>query len=464
MADTPIAPPVLNLTITTSAPAMDRDLNADNYSGDADNLWDGGILGGIPVINNGIDIPQAWNPIGASIRLVNLPNWPDDVTAKVVKPFRNYLIAMNIVEEGTERLHMYWWSHQADPGTVPDSWDHTDATKDAGRAELTDVNAGIIQDGEQLGDFFMIYKDGSTHGLQFVGGQFIWRRFDVFTATGILAQRCVATLPVADNKPTRHLLATGDDIIVHNARTAESVLNKRMRNFLNTNLDTTNYTRSYMAINPRETEGWFCFPENGADFPTLAIVWNYIDGTLGVRDLDDASFIAAGIVSDTVTESTVWDNLTGTWDSQTGPWGSRQFNPQEVDLLQCSPTKKRFLHLDQTNQFNGNNMNVSLERTGIGASRLDRFGRPVVDTTMRKLGTRLWPKMTGGPVEIRLGAQEKINGTVVWQEAQTFTPGVDNFLDFKANGRLLAIIIESSGNVSWSIESYIIDTKELGEI
>ena len=463
MADTGISPPVAQLVLSTSAPSLDRALNEENYSGDEDNFWDGGILGDIPVINNGVDIPQMWNPTTASTRLANLSNWPDDTTAKVIKPFRNYLIALNIVDESVERPHMYWWSHQADPGTVPDSWDFTDATKDAGRAELTDVDTGLIQDGGQLGEFFMIYKDNATHGLQFVGGSFIWRRFDVFTATGILAQRCFGVLPVIENEPSRHLLATGDDIIVHNGRTARSILDKRMRNFLNTNLDSTNYPRSYMRINPRKNEGWFCFPELGADFPTLAIVWNYVEDTLGVRDLTDAAFIASGVVSEGAA-SRVWNDLSGTWDLQNEPWGTRQFNPQEVDLLQCSPNDKQFLHLDTTNQLHGTNMNSSLERTGIAASRLDRFGRPVIDTTMRKLATRLWPRMTGGPVEIRLGSQEQINGTVTWQDAQSFTPGVDNYLDFTANGRLLAIRFEGSTDDTWEMEGYVIDTVELGEI
>ncbi|KKN74538.1 hypothetical protein LCGC14_0389550 [marine sediment metagenome] len=466
MADTNISPGAAQLTLSTSALTLDRDLTADNYTGDADNFWDGGVLGGIPVINNGIDVPQAWNPITGGTKLVDLANWPSATTAKIVKPFRNYLIAMNITQSATDKPHMIWWSHQADPGTIPDSWDHSDATKDAGRFELTDVNAGVIQDGEALGDFFMIYKDNATHGLQFVGGSFIWRRFNVFTATGILAQRCVAVLPVMKGKPSRHLLATGDDIIVHNGRTADSVLDKRMRKFLNSNMDPTNYTRSYMTINPRYTEGWFCFPEQGEDFPTLAIVWNYVDDTLGVRDLTPgAAFIAAGVVSEAAA-SRLWDDMTGTWDESKETWGARQFTPQEVDLLQCSPAEAQLLHLDNTNQLAGVNMNSSLERTGLAASRLDRFGRPVIDITRRKLATRLWPRMTGGPVELRLGSQEEIGGTVTWTEAKTFTPGTDNYVDFDApaNGRLLALRIESNTDVAWTIEGYDIDIAELGEI
>jgi hypothetical protein len=463
MVDIPRSPGAAQLEMSVTAPSMERDLTAKNYTGDADNIWNGGILGGIAVINNGIDPPQAWNPTNVSTRLVDLPNWTANTTAKVVKPFKNFLVALNITEAGTEKPHMVWWSHLANPGTLPNSWDHADATKDAGRFELTDVSQGVIQDGMELGELFMIYKDGSTHALFFVGGTHIFKRVNIFAATGILAQRCVKTLPAKKGKPTRHLVATGDDIIIHNARTAESVLDRRMRKFLNTNLDPTNYARSYMVLNIREDEGWLCFPEQGESFPTLAIIWNYADGTLGVRDLDDAGYINSGVIDDTE-GSDAWDDDTGAWDDDDSPWGSRQFNPQEVDLLQCSPSKQRFLQMDQTNQFGGFNFQSSLERTGLTVSRLDRYGKPIADLTMRKLATRIWPRMSGGPVSIRLGAQEEINGTIVWQTAQIFTPGTDNYLDFTANGRLLAIRIESNADVSWGIEGYDLEVVELGNI
>ena len=463
MADTPITIPVIQLTLSTAALTMDGDLTADNYTGNADNLWHGGILGGIPIINNGIDVPQVWNPTTAGTRLVDLANWPASTTAKVVKPFLNFLVALNIVESGVNKPHMYWWSHSADPGTIPTSWDHTDATVDSGRAELTDVKAGVLRDGETLDQLFIMYKDSSTHSLQFIRGQFIFKRATVFTNTGILAQRCVNILPVGDNKPTRHVVATGDDIIFHNARTAESILDKRMRKFLNSNLDSTNYGRSYMTIDKRNDEALFCFPENGESFPSLAIVWNYKDDTLGVRDLINAAFINAGVISETA-ESGTWDDAIGSWDDGVGPWNEQQFNPQEVDLLQCNPIDLRFLHLNQTNQFNDVNFNSVLERTGLAIVGVDRNNRPVINVTKRKLATRIWPRMSGGPVDIQLGAQEEIGGTVTWQAAQTFTPGSDNYLDFTANGRLLALKIASSADVAWAMEGYDINVEDLGEI
>ena len=61
--------------------------------------WNGVVFGGIPVLNNGFDVPQAW--IGAystALRLVDLPNWPSGMRAKVVRNFGSYLVAFNITD------------------------------------------------------------------------------------------------------------------------------------------------------------------------------------------------------------------------------------------------------------------------------------------------------------------------------------------------------------------------------
>lgn len=444
-----------NLTRQTAGSDVD-------YTGAIDNYWSGGILGGIPVVNNGVDVPQAWNPVDVTQRLVDLPAWPPGVTAKIVKPFKNFLIAMNIIDNGTERPHMVWWSTSADPGTLPATWDVLDATQDAGQFELTDTNAGIIQDGEALGDIFVIYKDSSTHGMQLDRSAFIWRQFDIFTATGILGQRSVVTVPAKAGRAPVHFLATGDDIIINDGRSGVSILDKRMRKFLNSNLDTTYFRRSYATINGRRDEALFCFPENGASRPTLAIVWNYIDNTLGVRELQNAAFIGFGLVD--LTAALTWDGVTGTWDEQKLLWNTRSFNPQQQDMLLCDPVASKFQHLDQGNQNDGADMNVLLERVGHTIVPGQSGGQPITSLRRRKLLHRVWPRMVGGPVQVQVGAQEDITLPIAWGEVKSFDPATQKFVDAKATGRLLAIRFSSATDVAWDLEGYDLEMELLGEL
>ena len=85
------------------------------------------VFGGIPILNDGFDVPQAW--IGAystALKLVDLPNWPSGMRAEVLRNFGSYLVAFNITDPLTTSAdgghifpHLVQWSNPAEPGTVP---------------------------------------------------------------------------------------------------------------------------------------------------------------------------------------------------------------------------------------------------------------------------------------------------------------------------------------------------------
>ena len=429
-----------------------------DYTGAAADLWNGTVLAGIPVITNGVDDPQSWSPIAAATPLIDLPNWPASTTCKYIRAYKNFLVALHITESGTVKPHMVKWSHTADPGSVPSSWDDTDATKDTGETELIDSQAGIIQDAVLLRDLLAIYKDNSTWGMQHVGGRFIFRFFPMFAQTGILTSRCVAALP--DSK--QHLVMTGDDLVVHNGQDMESVISKRWKRFINASLDPTNFANSYVVSNPLSDEMWFCFPEIGATFPTLALTLGVKDGAIGVRELSDAAFIAQGVIKEGDIAET-WDSDAASWDSDVTAWDEREFSPQALGLLQADPTNTKFFQLDKTNQFNGSDMASFIEREGIALIGVDRAGNPKVDVSRRKLMVRLWIKAEGGPFEVRVGSQQFVDGPIAYEPAVSFDPATDQYVDACSSGPLLAVRFQSSSDVAWGLHAYDVDIELLGE-
>jgi hypothetical protein len=432
-----------------------------DYTGAATDKWNGGVLAGIPVFTNGVDDPQSWSPVAAATALVDLPNWPADHQCKVIVPFKNFLVALHITKSSTVSPHMVRTSHPADPGSVPVSWDETDATKDVTEFELTDSQAGVIQDALVLGDILIIYKDNSTWGLQHTGGFGIFRSFKIFDETGILTQRCVALTPKGD----RHFVMTGDDIIIHSGNRAsiQSVIDSRWKKFINATLDTDNFGRSFVARNRRLSEMWFCYPETGSTLPTLAIVWNSVTGAIGVRELSDLNFIANTVIKDTGIADPTWDADSESWDSDATKWGQREFFPQGIDMLGVDATNTKLFQIDNTNQFNSVNMTVLLEREGIALIGQDRQGNPKADPTVRKLFKRIWIKAEGSPFNVSLGKQEEIDGAIEYAPSQVFTPGVDKYLDFTVNGPLGAVKFESSADVAWQLHGYELDIEALGE-
>lgn len=419
------------------------------YNALEDDLWNGGVFGGIPILNNGIDIPQMWAPVSTSQRLVDLTAWPSTLRARIVRPFKNYIFALNCTKSGTSFPHMVKWSHSADPGTVPTSWDETDPTLDAGEFDLSDTESGIIREGLQLRDILVVYKDSSTHGLQFTGGRFIWRRFQILTTSGILADHCVNIT----SDGTRHFVATGDDIIIHEGQTVQSVIDKRWRKYLSNAIDTDYFRRSFVARNPSKREMMFCFPEVGAQWPSLALVWNEQDGAIGIRDLSNISFMASGPVQDTVVGAT-WDATSTPWDSDTDPWDTQSFLAFLKDTLMFNPVDTKLLHFDQTNQFAGTDFPSFVERTGLAIVGVNRQGEPIVDLAARKLLNRVWPRADGAPFYVSVAAAEDLGGAYNWSAPVLFDPSVDKWVDVCASGRVLAIRFESSGGGVWQLHGY----------
>ena len=456
-------------TSLTKASVYEGGVHADitrasgNYNANVTDVWNGGILGGIPIINNSIDIPQFWASASPTTKLADLTNWPVGMTAKVIKPFKAFLVALNVTKNVglNEYPHMVKWSHPADPGSIPVTWDETDATKDAGEVDLTDVSAGIIRDGLALRDMFVIYKDGSTWGMRFLGGRFIFKLFNIFTTSGILAQDCVAALP----KGKGHFVLTGDDLIIHDGQKIQSIVDRKWRKYLATNIDTNNFDKSFCVTNYAEREMWACFPTSGNTTPNIALTWSLIDGSIGVRDLSNISYIAQGEVNNTDIAAS-WNADLNSWDSDTTAWGGQLYTAFIRRMLACDPSTTKLYQFDTTNQLAGVNMASSITREGHPWLDVDSNGKPRANFGQRKIVTRIWPRMTGGPVNIRVGTQETPQGTITWSNSASFLPGTDEYIDPEPtpSGRLIAVEFSTTTDVAWQLEGYDLMIEPIGQL
>lgn len=427
-----------------------------DYSMDDDTLWNGDLLGGILVLNNGVDDPQFWADTVTTQRLQDLTNWPGNTKAQVIRAFKNHLIALDVTKSGVRLPHMIKWSHPADPGSIPSTWDETDPTKDAGETELEDTQAGFLLDAHPLRDILALYKEGSIWGMQHVGGRGIFRFFKIFDNIGLLTRQAVGVFA----QGAQHFLATGDDVVVHDGQRMESVLDRNMRRWMNNAMSNDRYKRSFVVRNSPQKEMWFCFPETGSEWANLALVWDWGTGTPTIRELTNASFINIGEVQETTVSD--WDSDAGGWDDDTSTWDALKHRPSEARLLQADPVNAKLYFMDDTNQFNAVNMTSYIERTGLAVVGQSRQGELKVDFQTHKLITALYPKATGGPFNIRVGSQNHPDDAIAWNSPQTFIPGTDEKIDVSVSGKLIAVRFESATNVAWELEGYDLDLSVLG--
>lgn len=425
-----------------------------DYGASADLNWTTSILNGIPILNNGVDAPQMWSPQTAATDLVALTNWPAGMTARSLRAFKNYLVALDVTKAGTRYKQMVKWSHPASPGAVPISWDETAATRDAGETVLSET-PGTCIDALALRDTMVIYKDDSTWGMQVVGGVAVFRFFKIFGTLGLLTRRCAVEFFSG-----KHLAFGFNDIYLHNGQQAESVVESRLKDWLYNNIDPLYYVRSFIVHNLEKSEVWFCFPIVGATLPNIALVWNYARNTAGFRDLPGVAHIGEGgvVFAAGMIGGATYNAATGTFDANTMPYGDDAFTASRTKMLMAVPAGPQVYAPDLTNLFAGASFTSSLERTRLGVPK--SLEDQQQDFRYVKTSTNIWPRIEGtqgATVNVYLSANMEINEPVVWGDPLPFVIGTTKKLDKIATGRHFNIKYESSGDVDWRLHGYVLE-------
>lgn len=416
-------------------------------TGGVDNYWTGGTLNGVAVMNNGVDVPLFW--LGTGI-LAPLTNWQtaDGYRAKVLRPYRNVLVALDITKTVGGRFpHMVKWSDPANPGQLPGSWNQNDLTKLAGEYDLAE-EPSLMVDCLPLGDANIIYKENAMFAMTPTGGVDVFRFQRLRDGgSGLLARGCVA------DTPKGHVVLTNGDLVIHQGGEPTSIVNGRMRRWLFRNIDSTNRKRAFVVQNPAAAEVWACFPELGATECTLALVWNWVDNTLGVRTLPRWRYAAVGQLEYGVTQT--WAAQQYPWGDAVGAWAEDQFTPAQNRLIAVTQTPS-VVAVDIGATFAGAVYSSVLERTGMA------FNTPDKVKLFKSLRLRVDGTM-GATLQVELGGQLDMEDGVQWSPPVTYTIGSTFSADAFATGRFLAIRVTSLDNQPYRIRSMDVEYEVLGD-
>lgn len=418
--------------------------------------WVGCYLGAIPIINHRLSPPEYWSPQSPGQPMQDLP-WSPGVTwrdegnlCRVMRSYKNFLIAMDLQEGAVEQPYALRWSDVADTNGLPPTWDETDPTNLSGKTSLGG-DGGRIIDGLTLRDTFVIYRERGITIMDFVGGQFVFNFRHLSTGVGILSPDCIV-----EAEGIHYILADGD-LYAFDGNSLKSLINNRLRSRLLGRVNIDNFPKSYVAHNQAVKEVWFCLPEDDATYPNIAYVYNYEDGTFSLRELPECSHIAYGPKS---TPLQSWDSWGEIWDAATGVWGNAIITPQDETLYGVQKAKDDppgdvadLLVIDRGGNDDGQTFETRLERIDFP---LDGHGEV---TTI----TRIYPLMTGTqPVKVQLGSQDHPGAPVRWKSAVDFNPGTDRKVDIRTTGELHCFRISSDGVGSWGFSGFDIEYTPAG--
>lgn len=418
------------------------------YTGTTANKWNGGVLTGVLVVNNGVDVPQFWGGNPAT-PMANLTNWPAGYTAQVIRPFRNFLLALNVTQSGTNYPHQVLWSTEAQPGALPVTWNTADATHDAGSVDLADT-PDVIVDGLTLGQNFAIYKQDSTWLAQYQGQPYIFNFMPISKQAGALALNCAVEFPAG-----HAVLTQGDVVVVDWVGNIQSIADARTRKFLFNSMDSTNYGNSFAVSNFRRNEVWFCIPKVGATWPNLALVWNWKYNTWGVRDLPNISHANAGII--VFAQGNSWATDTFTWAQQTKAWGQDEYTQATPRMVMVSPNDSMLYLSDVGETLGANTMQASVQKTGITFDVPERMKlvtevRPIIDAP------------NGTVVNIYVGGQTDGEAPITWSGPYAFTVGTSLKVDTLGapQARYVGVKFQTNAVCTWRVKQFTVNAQLMG--
>ena len=420
------------------------------YSGigvDGELDWTACMLGSIPIINNPQHFPEYWSPQQTTQVLQALlfdatNTWQaKGYSCNVIRSHKNFLFALGLTEGATELPHSYRWSHPADNNGLPFTWDEDDLSGLAGKAQLGG-DSGALIDGLSLRDSFCMYSESGVNILDYTGDEFVWRRRELSSAFGVLTRNVIAEI-----KGTHFFLADGD-IVRNDGNRLDSIIHNRIRKRLTSQMSADYYDRSYVVRDTALKELWFCVPEDGAQYPNTAYVYNWRDDSWSIHSIPYTEDPATGAVTFGISNAgygqqaeppTTYDVLIGVNDTYaltTLTYGSQKRTPLNNTVIGVDQVGNGLIVLDPTNPALVEDTDFFIERTDIVLEGQDNV----------TMVTRLYPYMDGAdPVQIQIGSQEFSGGTVTWGTWLDFDPSTDRKLDVRSTGKLHGYRVRSVG-------------------
>jgi hypothetical protein len=401
------------------------------------------VLNGIGYINASDRDPCYW--AGDPVQVAQpLPDWPTDGRCLALRAHKNFLFGVGFISEGTQRVR---WSDSAAAGEVPGVW--TPGSDNlAGFADLAPLSSPCL-DGETLRDSFLVYKGESVWAFDFIGGNFAFQLRQLFSEAGI-----AATNAVTQGIDDVHLFAgTDGDVYLTDGASVRSILDGRARRTFAAEVSPDSDAIWLSATLAYENSAIIGYPTPGNVGANRALIYDFISGAIGFRDMPDAFCAAEGRQLLDVGDSNTWDADTQVWDSDVTVWDELLSAQSLDDVLIGGAFGAAVVGRGQA--FLTGEIAASVAKSGLA------FG----DAQTRKMIGRVWPKIigqNGQQLTFRIGGQEATNGPVTLAPVQTFEIGSSQSIDVFVQGRFMSIDVTSSGGEQWRMGSLDVEFRGVG--
>lgn len=411
--------------------------------------WNSTIFGDTAIFNNGLDAPQMLE--NGSSNFVQLTAWPALTTCKVIRKFKNFIVALGVTDGGGFNPNKILWSDEAETNTVPQSWDISDAATLSGDTVIS-ADDGEIVDGLELGDVFIIYTKRAFYEMSFIGAPYVME-FRRISSNTLLNVDSVAAY---DNY---HFCVGEREIYIHDGQNVKHIADQRTRRtFFGGLIDKESVK---VEVSPITKEIFVIYKDSTTDTSpsaTKAMIWCYQYDTFTFVDMPGVTSIRYGFLPGEVTS---WSDLqsAGTqWSELNQTWAELSSSDLAPTIFLLSSTDQRIYQSDLVFSSTSTSSSV-LERKSIDLDKI--LTKP---TNTVKLIKQILPQIQGtGVVTFELGCHDAPDQMVNWLESQVYNIDTDYHVDLFASGRYLAWRITGLAGSRFRMSGMDVDIEEIGE-
>ncbi|MBB3910152.1 hypothetical protein [Sphingomonas desiccabilis] len=402
------------------------------------------FLGGVSYLNRESHDPICKVPGDSTYNV--LPNWPEGYRCKVLRSFKDQLVALGVTKAGAYYPTMVKWSDLVGFGTPPGDWSTDSTTNSAGENIVNEMQHTIV-DGLALRNSFVIYCTNSVWQMDYVGGDFIYQFTKLFDERGVINPNCVVQVGGS------HFVFDRNDIYVHDGVSPTSIADQKVREFIFDALDTAKSHLCFVNHDARLSEIRFCYPSAdrlvGWQGPTngcnRAAVYNYANGTWTFYDLPNVT----GACRSALISGKSWDDdQEVTWDGSQGLFLTSEGDEGQHVLFvgRSDPsmglTAPRLYGLDL---LRGGTLTQPVEPEAVKPAFIERVGLDLdiigKNLTQYTHLQAIWPQVwVEAPADSywQFGGNDLVNQEPTWSDETTFDPNAEAKIDINEAGKYLA--------------------------
>lgn len=420
-----------------------------------------GVLGQVAYINDFANVPVYFSP--ASTEFAALPGWASDWRCRSLRPFQDYLVALNVTKGSTAAGNMVKWSDIALNGLPPSTWDHTDPSTSAGENPLADLRTPLV-DGLPLRGAMVLYANSEIWAMEPTGDTLIFGFRRLFSTGGMISPNC------AVEASGKHYVFGPNDIYVHDGTSKQSLVDGRDRAAIFSNLNRAQAASCFVVYQPQLGSILFAYPTASTDAAippgggcNKGLVIDVDTGTTSFVDLPNVYGATEAAVDGAITYSGV--SSTMTYATAGGTYWSAESSidafPLFISAAQTDAlTSSRLLGYDFAQRglltrpaCTEATYPAMLERTGLS---LDTEGMPLEVSKLLRQITPLATVYGSTPLRFQFASSNSPSGPYTWGVEKTFDPATQYKVDTRLSGRFLGIRLMNAAD-DWDFSGFDAD-------